>query len=214
MRYLIGFILIIVGGVSTAVTEIAPLCIIAIVGVFLFASFPVERVMVDYVLANSKTCIMRKRSYMNFLPIYITFQIFSLGKVTALILYKEAYFRTTLDENEQAWPVQITRAEYVRLRNEQRHIYSTQLLSREFIAGAYSLTDLGYTVKKWRVIILSALAALMPFALADMPNAWPFVLCCEAVLVFLILLWLPDYKDAKIQKEAYERAMGQNLPRP
>ena len=71
----------------------------------------------------------------------------------------------------------------------------------------------GYTVKKWRVIILSALAALMPFALADMPNEWPFVLCCEAVLVFLILLWLPDYKDAKIQKEAYERAMGQNLPR-
>ena len=213
MRYLIGFLLIIVGGVSTAVTEIAPLCIIAFVGVFLFASFPAERVFVDYVLANSKACIMRKRSYMNFLPVYITFWVFSLGKVNALILYKEEYFRTTLDENEKVWPVQITRAEYVRLRNEQRHIYSTQLLSREFINGAYSLQDIGYTVKKWRVIILSAVAVLMLFGLADAPNEWPFVLCCEAVFVYLILLWLPDYKDAKILQTAYDRAMGQNVPR-
>jgi|GEM_PF-3741572 len=209
MQYIIGFILILAGGILTAVTEFFPFAIILFVGVFLFASVGSKAVFYDYVLSDTNIVLFRRRYYINFLPLTIVSLLLTLGKAPLLILRKEEYFKTALVENAQ--PVKLTRREYVALRNAQRDIYSTRLLPREFMERYYTENAIGFKRKKTRLIAVSVLAAVMLLLLVE-PEALPLVLLYEAVFVPMIFLWIPEYKDAKILQQAYDRSLGNHKP--
>ena len=119
MRFLIGVILIIVGGVLTAVTGFAPFSILVFVGVFLFASFPTQNVFPEYVIANTDRVLMRKRHYVVFLPFYIISVILTFGKSVLLIPYKEEYFIAAVKDGNEANLTPVSRKEYKELLNFQ-----------------------------------------------------------------------------------------------
>lgn len=205
---LIGLGLTILGGGLIALTNFLPLCVIPLIGVFLFASFPDEAVFVDYVIANnSNKALARKRYYLDFLPFTIVSQILTLGRAPLKIVWKEDYFTVQNDAPEESKVKKITRKEYIGLRNEQREIYSSQPLSLEFMKNSYSMEDIGFKRKKRRLIIVSIFAGLMLTGLTD-PTGFPIVLVYEALFIPMILLWIPEYKDAKILQEAYNRALN------
>ncbi len=208
-KNLIGFGITILGGVLTAVTEFMPFAILIFIGVFLFASLPEEVWFADYVIANSNEALVRKRHYMAFLPFTIISQILTLGKAILLIPCKEEYFRSVIDAEGNLQHNPIPRAEYLALRNQQRLIYSTQLLSKDFMTKSYSLEDIGLKRKKRRLIIVCVLAALMLTSLVE-PSEIYIALIYEALFIPMILLWIPEYKDAKILHQAYERSVINN----
>lgn len=207
MRYLIGFGLTILGGVLTSVTGITPFAIIMFVGVFLFASLPSEDIFYDYRIANSDEIIIRKRYYFNFLPFTIVSYVLTLSKTTLKILWKEEYFRTSVKSTEDVTPTRITRKEYLTIRNEQRKIYSTQIFSKEFMNESYSLELIGFKRKKIRLIVISILAVIMLTMIAE-PGGIYLTLIYEAVFIPIIVLWIPEYKDAKILHQAYDKAVN------
>ena len=59
MQYVIGFVLIIVGGVSTALTGFAPLALIMLLGGVMFASVFTNASFVDYIIAGSREALVR-----------------------------------------------------------------------------------------------------------------------------------------------------------
>lgn len=205
MRYLIGVGLTILGGVLTAVTGIMPFCILLFVGVFLFASFPSEALFFDYVIVNTQVALARKRYYMIFLPFYIISLILTLGKSVLKILWKQEYFKVTINEQGESVMTPLTRQEYVALRNEQREIYSTQTLSKEFMTSTYSVEDIGLKPKKNRLIAASVFTALSLLMLTQ-PGGVFLSLIYVAVFLPMVLLWIPSYRDAKILQQAYDRA--------
>lgn len=206
MRYLIGFGLVILGGVLTAITGITPFAILMFVGVFLFASLPSEAVFYDYRIANGEEYLLRKRYYINFLPFTIISFVLTLGKTTLKIVWKEEYFRAPLNIENKEELTKISRKEYITLRNEQRIIYSTQELSKEFMESSYTEEYIGFKRKKIRLIVVSVLAALMLVMIAE-PGGIYLTLVYEAVFIPMIVLWIPEYKDAKILQRAYNRAV-------
>ena len=137
MRFLIGVILIIVGGVLTAVTGFAPFSILVFVGVFLFASFPTQNVFPEYVIANTDRVLMRKRHYVVFLPFYIISVILTFGKGVLLIPYKEEYFIAAVKDGNEANLTPVSRKEYKELLNFQRTVYSSQVLSKAFMESLF-----------------------------------------------------------------------------
>jgi hypothetical protein len=207
MRFLIGFGLTILGGVLTGVTGITLFAIIMFVGVFLFASIPSDAMFYDYRIANSDEIIIRKRYYFNFIPFTIVSYILTLGKTTLKILRKEEYFRASVKSNEEVAPTRITRKEYLTIRNEQRKIYSTQILSKEFMNESYSLELIGFKRKKIRLIVVSILALIMLLMIAE-PGGIYLTLIYEAIFIPIIVLWIPEYKDAKILQQAYDKAVN------
>ena len=159
-RYLIGIVLVIIGGVLGALTGLIPFIIIAFVGVFLFASFSEEQVFFDYVIAGSTKALVRKRYYYNFIPFTLISMRLTLGKGTLLIPRAEEYFIVDIKENEDNTNTKITRKEYKVLLQEQRKIYSTQRLDKEFMRWAYTPEGIGLKRKKARLIAASIFAAL------------------------------------------------------
>ena len=207
MRFLIGFGLTILGGVLTAVTGFVPFIIILFIGVFLFASLPSEAIFYDYRIANSEESLLRKRYYFDFLPFTIISSVLTFGKTTLKIVWKEEYFRTTINiENKEDF-TKISRKEYVALRNEQRVIYSTQVLNKEFMESSYTEETIGFKRKKTRLIIVSILAAIM-LTMITVPGGIFLTLIYEAVFIPMIVLWIPEYKDAKILQQAYDNAVN------
>lgn len=210
MKYLIGVGLMIVGGVSTAVTGFMPLAAIVLVGVFLFASFPAEDTFADYILANSDEALVRKRHYQLFLPFWIVSYILTLGRGVLLIPWKEEYFRAKMGGEEEVALTKISRKEYMTLRKEQREIYKTQTLSKKFMQENYSPKGIALKHKKNRLVWASVLAGLMLLMVVGEPNAAGVALTAvyEAVFLPMALLWIAPYKDAKILQDAYDRAMA------
>jgi len=205
MRYLIGFGLIALGGILSAVTEIMWFLILLFIGVVLFASIPSSANFCDYIIANSNVALIKTRHYWNFLPLTIVSSILTLGKAPLVIPWKEDYFKVTVESEDNVIPVRIPRKEYVAARKEQRRIYSTQPLSKEFMESSYSPNVIGLKHKKRRLVIASVLAAIMLLMLVE-PEAMVLTLIYEAVFIPMILLWIPDYKDAKILQQAYDKA--------
>lgn len=208
MQYVIGFVLIIVGGVSTALTGFAPLALIMLLGVVMFASVFTNASFVDYIIAGSREALVRKRYYIVFFPFVIISKFVTLGKGTLIIPWKQEYFRASRqNENGEMTYTPLTRKEYLALRDEQRKIYSTQTLSREFMQTSYSPEGIGLAQKKKRLVLASVFAGLM-LTTVTVPGGFAIALIYEAIFVPMILLWLPAYKDAKILQQAYDRAMG------
>lgn len=209
MRILIGMGLIIVGGVSCALTGFLPLLAVMLVGVFLFASIPSEAILQSYQLANSKEVLLRKRHYMIFIPFMIISWVFTLGKATLLIPIKQEYFKGVFNAGGEMDMVKITREEYKTILCEQRKIYTTQLLNREFMESSYSAETIGLKKKKVRLILAIIFAVLM-LTTVTVPGGIIIALIYEAVFVPMIILWIPEYKDAKIIQQAYDRAIASN----
>jgi hypothetical protein len=161
----------------------------------------------DYRIANSDEIIIRKRYYFDFIPFTIVSYILTLGKTTLKILRKEEYFRASVKSNEEVAPTRITRKEYLTIRNEQRKIYSTQILSKEFMNESYSLELIGFKRKKIRLIVVSILALIMLLMIAE-PGGIYLTLIYEAIFIPIIVLWMPEYKDAKILQQAYDKAVN------
>ena len=127
------------------------------------------------------------------------------GSLITKIPYKQEHFR--FSHQEGATPVPISRQEYLTLRNQQRQIYSTQVLPRAFMEETYSPADIGLKHKKNRLIAAWVFAGLMLTMLA-VPGGWAIALIYEAVFVPMIILWTPDYTDARILQSAYDRSMN------
>lgn len=157
-------------------------------------------------IANTSDALVRKRYYMNYFPLTFVLMFFTRD-CSVLIPYKEEYFRVATDAPEDSQLTKLSRAEYVALRNEQRQIYSTQTLNKEFMEQSYSVDLIGFKRKKRRVILVAVLAVLMLTCLT-VPGALILVLVYEAIFIPMLLLWLPDYKDAKILQQAYDRALA------
>lgn len=209
MRYLIGLGLIILGGALIVITGFVPFVIIMFIGAFLFASVPGDATFYDYRIANSDELLIRKRYYLNFLPFTIISYVLTLGRTTLKILWKEEYFKSSINLKEDAAPTQITRAEYLAIRNKQREIYSTQVFSKEFMNESYSVETIGFKRKKTRLIVVSVICALMLTMMVD-PAGIFLTLIYEVVFLPMIFLWIPEYKDAKILQQAYDKAMKSN----
>jgi len=199
--------LIIVGGVLGAVTGFIPFIILMLVGVFLFASVPSEDILYNYVLANTGEALLRKRSYIIFIPLMLISLVLTLGKATLLIPVKEEYFKGVLNAEGKLDMVRITRKEYKAILCEQRRIYSTQALSREFMESSYSTESIGLKRKKRRLTLASIFAILM-LTMLTVPGGIYLTLIYEALFLPMILLWIPEYKDARIIQQAYDRAMS------
>ena len=209
MNFLIGFALIIIGGVSSAIFPNPVSFITLFVGVFLFASLPDDAMFCDYVIPHNNDIMVRKRYYIVFLPFYIVSMVITLGFAKFKIVRKEEYFRFVMDSEGNYNPIKITRREYIALRNNQRIFYSTRLLSKEFMEKSYSIESIGYKRKKLRLIIASVVAALIS-TVAIAPGGIYLVLIYEIIFIPMILLWIPEYKDAKILHQAYTRAIQRN----
>lgn len=207
MRFLIGFGLTILGGVLTAVTEFMPFAVIAFIGVFLFASITDDAILFDYRIAHGEDVLFRRRYYIHFLPFTIISKFLTFGKASLLITWKQEYFKAPVDFESTGELTKLSRKEYIALRNEQRRIYSTQVLSKEFMESTYSEAGIGFKRKKNRLIAASIFAALMLTMLTE-PDGIYLVLIYEAVFVPMVLLWIPAYKDAKILQQAYTKAVN------
>ena len=205
-RNIIGLGLTILGGVLGGLTGFAPLSMIAIIGVLLFVSFLDEGFFCDYIIANSTDALIRKRYYIEFLPFSIVSYILTFGKATWKIVWKEEYYIATLSSGNSE-PIKLSRKEYIRLRNEQRIIYSTELLSKAFMEKTYSVEGIGLKRKKARLFISTIFAGLM-LTMATEPGGIYLTLIYEAVFLPMVILWIPEYKDAKILQQAYDKAIN------
>ena len=207
MRVIIGVVLIVIGGVLTAVTEFVPFIALLFVGVFLFASSTSENTFVDYIIANTTVALVRKRKYIDFLPFSIISSVLTLGKSVLKIVYKEEYYKVDIAFfAEKPEFIALPRKEFILLRNEQRKIYSTEALSREFMENAYSLESIALKRKKNRLIAASVFAILSNAMLFEPDGGIYIGSIYVAVFVPMVLLWIPEYKDAKILHQAFERS--------
>ena len=208
MRNLIGMVLMILGGVLTAITDLTPFFALFLIGTFLFASFTSEDVFVDYKIANTDVILFRKRYYMDFLPFTLVSSILTLGKAPLKIVWKEEYFKGTAAQIKEDYnKTRISRGEYIALRNEQRGIYSIQPLSSDFMNKNYTIKSIGFKRKKIRLII-TAILIFLTLTMAFEPEGIYISLIYEVIFVPMFILWIPDYKDAKILQQAYERALN------
>lgn len=212
MHHLIGFGLIIVGGVLTAVTDQYLFTPILLVGVFLFASIFGKDALIDYMYPGEENvALVRMRQYVYFLPFVIVTAILTLGRAPLQIPYKETYYRVKDPGGDQeAEFTQLTRKEYLAQRNWLRQEYASGRLDRAFFERAYgeNAANIGYRRKKWRLVAMWILAVLMLTPLTEpQPGLVALVLLYELLFVGAIVLWTADYKDAKIQQTAYDRAV-------
>ena len=194
MFNLIGIGLILVGGITSALIPNAVSFIVMFVGVFLFASIYYDDICIDYVIANSQDVLLRKKHYMNFIPISITAKIFTLGMVDFIFPIKTEYFKGVHNsEDDEYTYVKVSRKEYFDLRDKQRTIYTTQVLSEEFMKSSYSEDDLKFKKIKFQIIINVIVSFIMPYFGIPM-----------------LILLIPEYKDAKILQQAYDAAINKN----
>lgn len=208
MRNIFGLVLIAVSGPLLAVTGFMPLIAPLVIGVFLFSSFTTEDMFVDYILPDGKQAILRKRKYITcIVPFVIVSYILTLGKGVLQFIYKEEYYRAVMDSQGNPELIKITRKEYVVIRKEQREIYSTQQFSKEFMTTQYSVEGIGFKRKKRRLIAVIVIVLLILMTLVD-PAGWAITVSYGVIFVPMVILWIPDYKDAKILQEAYDRAVG------
>lgn len=206
---LFGFVLMMIGMILYMFTGFMPCSIILGIGMILFVSFFTEDVFCDYVIVDTSEVLIRKRHYVNFLAFTIISLICTLGRKKFLIVWKQEYFKVKPREEGEEKIVKLSRKEYIALRNEQRKIYSTQTLSKEFMKSSYSLKEIGYKRKKARLIVVIILA-LITLSMLLMPDMVTIImtLCYEIIFVPMIILWVPEYIDARILNNAYKRALG------
>ena len=209
MRFLIGFCLVVLGGVLTSVTGITPFIIVVFVGVFLFASLSSDAIFYDYRIANSEEILLRKRYYIDFLPFTIISSFLTFGRAELKIVFKEEYYKIPINIEKEEDLTKLSRKEYIALRNEQRKIYSAQVLSKQFMESSYTEANIGFKRKKFRLIVVSILAGIMLTMIAE-PGGIYLTLIYEAVFLPMIILWIPDYIDAKILHQAYNKALNGN----
>ncbi|MBQ4561205.1 MAG: hypothetical protein IJA55_02595 [Clostridia bacterium] len=205
-RYLVGFILIIIGGVLGALTGLIPFILLMLIGVFLFASLPHSQTFCDYVIAESSDVLVRDRGYLIFLPFYIVSKILTLGKSMLLIPCKQEYFVAHLNEDRSVTRTKITRKEYKVRLEEQRRIYSTQKLSKEFMKRSYTVDGIGLKHKKTRLILASIFAAISILFIFDPVGGIYLSAIYTPIFLPMVILWIPEYKDAKIIQQAYDRS--------
>ena len=72
---------------------------------------------------------------------------------------------------------------------------------------SYSLELIGFKRKKIRLIVVSILALIMLLMIAE-PGGIYLTLIYEAIFIPIIVLWIPEYKDAKILQQAYDKAVN------
>ncbi len=71
----------------------------------------------------------------------------------------------------------------------------------------YSVEGIGFKRKKRRLIAVIVIVLLILMTLVD-PAGWAITVSYGVIFVPMVILWIPDYKDAKILQEAYDRAVG------
>lgn len=211
MRYLIGVGLIILGGVLTGVTGFPGFIPLVFIGVFLFASLVTKDSFCDYVIAYTSIALVRKRYYLIFLPFFIISMVLTFGKAILLIPFKEEYFKVKVGDDDTAEPIQISRREYIAMRNEQRNYYSTQLMSREFMEKTYSKEGIRLKRKRNRLIAAIIFLSLSLLMLVE-PGGIYLILVYAPIFLGMVICWIPDYRDAKILQQAYDRAMAGGTP--
>lgn len=204
MRYIIGFCLIAVGGPLTALFGplFAPLMG---AGLILFLTFPSLENFADYVIPDTGEVLFRRRHYWHFIPFTIVSYVLTLGKASLVIPWKERYFKVTLSEQgEKVW-TPVSRREYKALRNQMRLLYSGQTLSKQFILDTYSPETIAYRRKKARLIAASILAGIC-VAMLLFPMGFLVTLLYGPIFIPMALLWIPDFRDARILQTAYNQA--------
>lgn len=210
-----------VGMVLIMFTQLNIFIPLVLIGLVLFASFPTEDLFCDYVMANSEQALVRKRYYVLFIPVALVAKILTLGKANLLIPYKEEYFVVNVKSQSNAQDMigsdaetspeykKITRKEYKALLKEQRNIYSTQTLSKDFMEKNYTIKDIGLKHKKRRLIAAGVMTAITAVLFFDPdPMAWILSGIYEVVYLPMTLLWIAPYRDAKILQKAYDRAVN------
>ncbi len=207
-RNLIGFGLVIVGGVSAALTGFIPFIVLMLVGVYMFASFPESQVLYSYVIADTTDILIRERHYYNFIPFFIVSKVLTLGKSHLLIPYKQEHFIARIDTEGNVTKNKITRKAYKSIREYQRKVYSACQLSREFMERSYTPENIGLKRKKARLIAASILAAVSVLFVLNPAGGIYLSAIYTPVFLPMAILWIPEYKDAKIIQQAYDRAMG------
>lgn len=204
---IIGFLLILVFGPLSAVTGFPLFFVGVFVGVVMFATFSTATIDTGFVIANTNTVLVRKRRQLLFIPFVIVSFVCTLGKGILSIPYKEEYFLGKINDDKNADFQPIPRSEYKRILAEQRQIYSKYVLDPQFVKNAYTLESLGLQKKKIRLILASVFAGLSLFCVI-VPGGFAVALIYCIVFVPMIILWIPDYKDAKIMHDAYIRSVG------
>ena len=113
--------------------------------------------------------------------------------VNFVIPIKVEYFKAVFNPEGEYTHVKVLRWEYLDLRDKQRTIYTTQVLSEEFMKSSYNVEDLKLKKIKRDMIINAIVSMIMPYFGIPM-------------LIILVL----DYKDAQILQQAYDRAINAN----
>ncbi len=226
---LIGFILMMVGiGLMTVTSSMEISGVFLFVGILLFASFKVEAAFFDYVIANKKETMVRKRIYINFLPFQFVSMILTLGKAPLKIPVFEKYYvikaldpktlaigtKAFITDDDEAVSglegceiVKISLKEYRSLWKEQTKIYKSGQLSKEFInefCGENS-DDVKSAKRKLILAIIFTLVSLRMITPGDMFSVGLSMLY---VVIFLpmVILWIPDLIKEKAKQKAYEEA--------
>ncbi|MBO5798031.1 MAG: hypothetical protein J6R77_06785 [Clostridia bacterium] len=204
MRYILGLILLVAGGVLLAVTGLYPLMAVFLAGLVLLLAAPTEGVFVDYILAEEDGALMRRRHYWRFIPFSLVLQLLTFGRVDLLLPWKDEYFKAVPGEEEiQLHP--LSRQEYMALRQQQRQFYATATLTREFMEERYTLAAIGFGKKKAR-LIAAWVVAVLGLTTLTVPGGWLAALAYEAFCIPMICWWTPPYTDAKILHGAFLRA--------
>lgn len=180
----------------------------AIIGAFMFASFPDSAAIPSYVMIDSGEVLLRKRYYFIFFPFQIVIHLITLGKGNLKIPYKQEYFIASANNADSQAGYNFTkipRKEYVRLRNQQRQLYSTRTLSKDFWDSNYSDLSGKYKKQRRKLVISWVLTLLVLMTLPTAAEMFFLMLAYEVIFVFMVALWTPDYKDAKILYKAYQR---------
>lgn len=178
------------------------------IGVFMFGSIPDSAVFSSYVMIDSGEVLLRKRYYFVFLPFQIVIHLITLGKGNLKIPYRQEHFIASANgANPQADFnfTKISRKEYVRLRNQQRQLYSTRTVTKEYLDSNYSDLPGKYKKQRRKLIISWVLTLLVLMTLPTAAEMFFLMLAYEVIFVFMVALWTPDYKDAKILYKAYQR---------
>ncbi|MBR6513446.1 MAG: hypothetical protein IKT46_01300 [Clostridia bacterium] len=209
---LLGVLLIIIGGVSGALTGFLPFIIIMFIGVILFVSFPAEATLPSYVINGTKNVLVRKRYYANFFLFSFVISMLTLGHCGAfLIPYRQEYYIYHMTDGDEFTQTRIKRKEYMKFLKAQRKIYSTKTLDREFMDTSYTVKDIGLKRKTVRLVLAIIFTALSCMMCCDvLIGIWMALFICIPLFLTMVILWIPDYRDAKIIQRAYDRAMAAN----
>lgn len=217
---LLGFLLIIVGGVTSAVLPAviyisAPLFFI---GVFLFVGIYSEDAFIDYITLENDNyvCSIRKRSYYHFLPFDIILNFFnkilSIFKININIklIYKVDYYKIVSPspqlENinpQNIADFKVSNAEYKQLLDNQKQQYLNKTVPQEIVADIC----VGKATKR-RFMIPLVIALIITLSgltvITEDPSAIYLIPIYDIPLGWLTILRYLEYKEEKFKKSVYD----------